>query len=196
MIPIGKFFCGFLVSSAVVETASKPMYAKKIINAKNKILKMYPQAEPEDVIAFCVLAESQKQDPFELLQKKLKGGSADCIIRSKRLREKQLRGGKFEPRDILEFFMGPAGWINMGIRKARQRKMEKLQKELDALDEEFKSTGKNKGKGSFGKGRRKRHPTKGAGLISDLLLKVPYKVGKAGIKGIKWLIEKNKNKKK
>ena len=31
--PMGKFLCGFLVSSAAVEIASKPIYAKKIINA-------------------------------------------------------------------------------------------------------------------------------------------------------------------
>ena len=30
---MGKFLCGFLVSSAAVEIASKPIYAKKIINA-------------------------------------------------------------------------------------------------------------------------------------------------------------------
>ncbi len=29
MMPIGRSRCGFLASSAVVETASKPIYAKK-----------------------------------------------------------------------------------------------------------------------------------------------------------------------
>ena len=32
-IPIGKSLCGFLVSSAAVEIASNPIYAKKIIKA-------------------------------------------------------------------------------------------------------------------------------------------------------------------
>ena len=32
-IPIGKFRCGFTTSSAVVETASKPIYAKNINEA-------------------------------------------------------------------------------------------------------------------------------------------------------------------
>ena len=32
-MPIGMFRCGFFVSSAAVEIASKPMYAKKTIAA-------------------------------------------------------------------------------------------------------------------------------------------------------------------
>ena len=37
IIAIGKSLCGFFVSSAAVETASKPIYAKKIIKAPEKI---------------------------------------------------------------------------------------------------------------------------------------------------------------
>ena len=33
IMPIGTSFCGFLVSSAAVEIASKTVYAKKIVNA-------------------------------------------------------------------------------------------------------------------------------------------------------------------
>ena len=37
MMPIGMSRCGFFVSSAAVETASKPMYAKKMIAAADEI---------------------------------------------------------------------------------------------------------------------------------------------------------------
>ena len=37
IIAIGKSLCGFLVSSAAVEIASNPMYAKKITNAPVKM---------------------------------------------------------------------------------------------------------------------------------------------------------------
>ena len=36
IIAIGKSLCGFLVSSAAVDIASKPIYAKKITNAPIK----------------------------------------------------------------------------------------------------------------------------------------------------------------
>ena len=37
MIPIGMSRCGFLASSAAVDTASKPMYAKKMMAAALEI---------------------------------------------------------------------------------------------------------------------------------------------------------------
>lgn len=49
----------------------------------------------------------------------------------KRLRNlKQQRGGKFELADLRDGAMGPIGWIRMGIRKKRQREINKLKKEL------------------------------------------------------------------
>ena len=43
---------------------------------------------------------------------------------------KQQRGGKFELADLRDGAMGPIGWIRMGIRKKRQREINKLKKEL------------------------------------------------------------------
>lgn len=40
------------------------------------------------------------------------------------------RGGKFELRDLRDFFGGPQGWIRMGIRKKRQKEIDALKKEL------------------------------------------------------------------
>lgn len=48
-----------------------------------------------------------------------------------RLRKlKASKGGKFELKDIGDFFAGPLGWIRMGIRKKRAREIEKLKNEL------------------------------------------------------------------
>lgn len=43
---------------------------------------------------------------------------------------KKQRGGKFELKDIRDGLLGPIGWIRMGIRKSRQRKIDALKKEL------------------------------------------------------------------
>lgn len=43
---------------------------------------------------------------------------------------KKQRGGKFEFRDIRDGLLGPVGWIRMGIRKNRERKIAQLKKEL------------------------------------------------------------------
>ncbi len=42
MIPIGTSRCGFFASSDCVETASKPMYAKKIVAAPASIPASWP----------------------------------------------------------------------------------------------------------------------------------------------------------
>ena len=42
----------------------------------------------------------------------------------------KLKGGKFELQDLRDGFMGPIGWIRMGVRKRRQREIEQLKKEL------------------------------------------------------------------
>lgn len=48
-----------------------------------------------------------------------------------RLRKlKKERGGKFELQDLRDGFLGPIGWIRMGLRKKRQREIERLKKEL------------------------------------------------------------------
>lgn len=43
--------------------------------------------------------------------------------------KKQISGGKFEPRDLLDFAAGPIGWTMMGLRKKRDREIEKLKRE-------------------------------------------------------------------
>ena len=43
---------------------------------------------------------------------------------------KKQRGGKFELADLRDGAMGPIGWIRMGIRKKRQKEINKLKKEL------------------------------------------------------------------
>ena len=43
---------------------------------------------------------------------------------------KKQRGGKFELRDLRDGLLGPIGWIRMGIRKSRQKKIDALKKEL------------------------------------------------------------------
>lgn len=44
-----------------------------------------------------------------------------------------IKGGKFVPRDILDFIAGPIGWAFMGVRKKREKQIDKLQKELASL---------------------------------------------------------------
>lgn len=45
-------------------------------------------------------------------------------------RKKKIKGGKFDPRrDIIDFLAGPAGWIAMGVRKSREKEIEKLKKQ-------------------------------------------------------------------
>ena len=47
---------------------------------------------------------------------------------------KRLRGGAFDPKkDIRDAFLGPVGWISMGVRKSREKKLEALRKEWDQL---------------------------------------------------------------
>ena len=53
------------------------------------------------------------------------------IERLKRL--KASKGGKFELRDLRDGFMGPIGWIRMGLRKKRQREIERLKKDVGEL---------------------------------------------------------------
>ena len=45
-------------------------------------------------------------------------------------RLRKLRGGKFELRDIRDFFAGPIGWAMMGVRKRREKEIEDLQRQL------------------------------------------------------------------
>lgn len=49
------------------------------------------------------------------------------LVAEKRARKSS--GGKFEGRDIVDFFAGPIGWVAMGKRKARERKIRDLEKE-------------------------------------------------------------------
>ena len=50
----------------------------------------------------------------------------------KRLRElKKQKGGKFEIQDLRDGLLGPLGWINMGLRKKRQREIDALKNELN-----------------------------------------------------------------
>ena len=45
--------------------------------------------------------------------------------------ESVYKGGKITGRDVLDFFAGPIGWTMMGIRKSREKKIDKLKKELN-----------------------------------------------------------------
>lgn len=40
-------------------------------------------------------------------------------------------GGKLEGRDIVDFLAGPIGWAFMGVRKSREKKIDKLKKQLN-----------------------------------------------------------------
>lgn len=50
-------------------------------------------------------------------------------IMMKKLRN--TRGGKFETKDIVDFFAGPIGWAAMGMRKKRERQIADLEKQLN-----------------------------------------------------------------
>ena len=41
------------------------------------------------------------------------------------------QGGKLEGRDVVDFLAGPIGWAFMGVRKAREKKIDKLKKQLN-----------------------------------------------------------------
>lgn len=41
------------------------------------------------------------------------------------------QGGKLEGRDVIDFLAGPIGWAFMGVRKSREKKIDKLKKELN-----------------------------------------------------------------
>ena len=47
---------------------------------------------------------------------------------------KKQRGGKFELKDLRDGLLGPIGWIRLGLRKSRQRKIDALKKELGVND--------------------------------------------------------------
>lgn len=49
----------------------------------------------------------------------------------------ELYGGKFERMDLIDGFLGPIGWLRMGLRKARDRKIKRLQDEIGLSDEEL-----------------------------------------------------------
>lgn len=65
------------------------------------------------------------------------GGCAAC----KRYFEQknQVKGGKVTGRDVLDFFAGPIGWAFMGVRKKREKQIDKLKKELNSLEGNGKS---------------------------------------------------------
>ena len=41
------------------------------------------------------------------------------------------QGGKLEGRDVIDFLAGPIGWAFMGVRKSREKKIDKLKKQLN-----------------------------------------------------------------
>lgn len=69
------------------------------------------------------------------LETKIKNRKAELAKQKGRGKMRRtVRGGAFDPKkDIVDGLAGPAGWIMMGIRKARERKIAKLKKELESL---------------------------------------------------------------
>ena len=60
------------------------------------------------------------------------GGCAACRRHFERINS-NVKGGKVTGRDVLDFFAGPIGWAFMGVRKKREKQIDKLQKELASL---------------------------------------------------------------
>lgn len=55
---------------------------------------------------------------------------SDDYYKQKEALMKQKNGGSFELRDLRDGLLGPVGWVRMGVRKKRQRELEKLKQEL------------------------------------------------------------------
>ncbi len=82
------------------------------------------------------MRERQPWGELEIWRKKYKGKSLmDLIKERKQQNEPQplstYQGGKLEGRDVVDFLAGPIGWAFMGVRKAREKKIDKLKKQLN-----------------------------------------------------------------
>ena len=61
----------------------------------------------------------------------------EALKRQRGGKMRRTRGGKFELQDLRDGFMGPIGWIRMGLRKKRARQIERLKQELGLTDEDI-----------------------------------------------------------
>ena len=97
-----------------------PLLMKLLGSAYLKLVKNWAEGhfsrrkDQNDIIA--LLENKKKELEFEKMQQKQK-----------------IKGGKFESRDILDGLAGPWGWLMMGLRKRRDRKIENLKKEIENL---------------------------------------------------------------
>lgn len=83
-----------------------------------------------------IWAEDPQKAQEREWERKHKGKSLKDIIKElKQQNEPQplstYQGGKLEGRDVIDFLAGPIGWTMMGIRKSREKKIDKLKKELN-----------------------------------------------------------------
>lgn len=71
--------------------------------------------------------------PKSFLEDKIRYKDLGMIRKAPRKTAANVKGGKFVPRDILDFVAGPIGWAFMGVRKKREKQIENLKKELADL---------------------------------------------------------------
>ena len=82
-------------------------------------------------------AEDPQKEQEREWERKHKGKSLKDIIKEHEQKNNPppplstYQGGKLEGRDVIDFLAGPIGWAFMGVRKSREKKIDKLKKELN-----------------------------------------------------------------
>lgn len=133
------------------------LYARTVGKwGKKRITDLKDQKKEIKALEAAVKAKNQKQnqngagfDLFEIIDNlgrkeshgghrqgkvKAKGGCAACkryFASKEKGGRSTYRGGKLEGRDVVDFLAGPIGWAFMGVRKSREKKIDKLKKQLN-----------------------------------------------------------------